>query len=597
MPKEYIDEENPQVKLYDRKVINYMKKYVKPYIKHFIVVLLLLIIITGINLIGPYIFKLVIDNYLNAKNIPPIVKYRGVIIFGFLYFGIAVAGGILNFLQSVLLQYIGQKILYNIRTDIFAHLQQMSLSFFDKNPVGRLVTRITSDTDAINDMFTNVLVFLIQDILLITGTIVVMIKLDYRLAFLSLTVVPLIAISTIIFRKYDRKAYRMIRTRIARIYASLSEYISGMRIIQIFNREKMIYDKFDNINRNYMDVSFYQLKIFSLFRPLNEFYRFLALTILIWVGGGQVLRGFITFGVLFAFFNYINQLFQPIIDISEKYDMVQSSMAAAEKIYTLLTTPPDIKDPENPIIPETIKGRIEFKNVWFAYNGEDWVLKDVSFTIEPGQTVAFVGATGAGKSSIISLIGRLYDIQKGEILIDGINIKHLPQSVLRRHIAVVLQDVFLFTGDIKSNIRLNNDKISDEKLVEVAKYVNADKFIQKLPKKYDEPVTERGSTLSQGQRQLIAFARALAFDPTILVLDEATANIDTETEQLIQDSLMKISKNRTTIIVAHRLSTIQHADNIIVIHKGRIREMGKHQELLAKQGIYYKLYQLQNAKI
>ena len=595
MPRRYIDDEDTQVNILDRKLLSYMVSYAKPYIKYFLIVFALLLVITATRLLGPYIFKVVIDNYLNSTHLARAVRLKGVTEMGILFFGITFLGGLLNFFQSYILTYAGQRILYDIRNDIFVHLQKMSLKFFDNNPVGRLVTRITNDTDALNDMFVNVLVFFFQDILVIAGTIVVMIKLDMSLALLSLIVVPIIAISTIIFRRYDRKAYRMVRTRIARIYASLSEYISGMRIIQIFHNEKMMFHKFDDTNKDYRNAMMYQLSIFAVFRPLNEFYRYLALTIILWIGGGHVLSGVATFGVLFAFVNYIDQLFRPIIDLSEKYDTIQSSMAAAEKIYNLLNTPEDVKDSPNPIVPKKVEGKIEFKNVWFAYVEDQWVLKDISFTIEPGQTVAFVGATGAGKSSIISLIGRLYDIQKGEILIDGINIKDIPQAELRHKIAVVLQDVFLFTGDIKANIRLNNTAISDEEIKSMSEYVNADKFIQRLPKKYDEPVTERGSTLSQGQRQLIAFARALAFNPSILVLDEATANIDTETELLIQDSLEKLSKNRTTIVVAHRLSTIQHADKIIVIHKGRIREMGNHQELLANKGIYYKLYEIQYA--
>lgn len=510
-----------------------------------------------------------------------------------LFVGILLIGFVVNFGQVYLLQWTGQKIIFSIREKLFTHLEKLSLSFFDNNPVGRLVTRVTNDVQTLNEMYTSVLVNLFKDIFMLVGIMVVMLQMNYKLALYSFAVLPLVIISTVIFRKKAREAYRMVRVRLARLNANLAENINGMKVVQIFNQEKKKFKEFDQINDSYFEATKKELMAYAIFRPAMEVISSLGLATVIWFGGKEVIQGSIQFGVLFAFISYIQQFFRPILDLTEKYNIMQSAMASSERIFMLLDTKEDIVSPENEHELEKVKGAIEFKNVWFAYNEDEWVLRDLNFTINPGETVAFVGATGAGKSSIINLLSRFYDIQQGQILIDGKDIKTLDKYQLRKNIGVVLQDVFLYTGDIKSNIRLNNQNISDEKIQEVAQYVNADHFISDLPNKYDEPVTERGSTLSQGQRQLLAFARTLAFDPAILVLDEATANIDTETEILIQDALEKLIKNRTTLIVAHRLSTIQHADKIIVLHKGKIREMGNHQELLQKNGIYYNLYQLQ----
>lgn len=512
---------------------------------------------------------------------------------GLIFLAIIVGSFILNYIQVYLLNYTGQKIIYNMRMEIFSHLQKLSLSFFENNPVGRLVTRVTNDTQTLHEMYTGVLVNLFKDIFLLLGIIIIMLKMHTRLALVSFVTLPLIFAATYIFRMKVREAYREVRKKLARINATLNENISGMSIVQIFNQEDKKYKEFEQINDQYYQANMKQLNLFAIFRPSMDLIYSLALALLIWYGGGQVLAGKIQFGVLFAFINYIQQFFRPINDLTEKYNILQAAMASSERIFQLLDREEDIKNPAQPLSLEEPRGRIEFKNVWFAYEKDNWVLKDVSFTIEPGETVAFVGATGAGKTSIISLVSRLYDIQKGQILIDGKDIKKLRKEELRSLIGVVLQDVFLFTGDLKSNIRLNNENIGEEKIREVARYVNADKFIKRLPKGYDHPIQERGATLSAGERQLIAFARALAFDPKILVLDEATANIDTETELLIQDALNKLIQGRTTLVVAHRLSTIQHADKIIVLHKGKIREMGNHQELLNRGGIYYDLYRLQ----
>jgi ATP-binding cassette subfamily B multidrug efflux pump len=480
-----------------------------------------------------------------------------------------------------------------MRQAIFSHIQKLSFSFFDNNPVGKLVTRVTNDTENLNQMYTGVLVNLFKDIFMLVGIIIVMINIHTKLALVCMAAVPFIAFFTVIFRINARKAHRRVRTQLSKINAFLSEHISGMRIIQIFNREKQKQQEFDNNNTGYYKAALKELKVNAVFRPSIEFLFSMALSLLLWYGGGQLIKGNIEFGVLYAFVTYIQMFFQPINDLTEKFNIIQSAMASAEKIFYLLDQNDIIPDPKKPIPLEKVEGRIDFEHVWFAYKEGEWVLRDVSFTIHPGQTVAIVGATGAGKTSIINLMSRFYDVQKGRILIDGIPINRVKKEELRRHIGTVLQDVFLFTGDIESNIRLTSAEISPEKIREVARYVNAHKFIEKLPNKYHEEVMERGATLSTGQRQLLAFARALAFNPSILILDEATANIDTETEELIQDALVKLIEGRTTIAIAHRLSTIQHADKIMVMHRGKIREMGTHQELLSKRGLYYQLYQLQ----
>ncbi|MEG1257179.1 ABC transporter ATP-binding protein, partial [Clostridium sp.] len=512
-----------------------------------------------------------------------------------LVLGICIGIFILNYIQIYILQYTGQKIVYNIRAAVFKHVESLSLSFFDKNSVGRLVTRITNDVETLNEMYTSVLIYLIKDVFLVSGIVIAMFILDVKLGVVSVITLPLVVGLTFIFRKYDREAYRKVRSRLSKINSSLSENISGMRTVQIYGVEDKKYREFDEINTSYSKAAMEQIRVFAVFRPMMDMVYQLALCILVWVGGTAVLNLTLEFGVLYAFITYIQKLFQPIFDLSEKFDILQSSMASSERIFMLLDNDSTIK---NPAIPETIgraKGEIEFKNVWFAYNDEDWVLRDVNFTIQKGETVAFVGATGAGKTSIISLITRLYDIQKGEILIDGVDIRKMSTEELRKNVSSVLQDVFLFTGDIKGNVRLNNENITDEEIIKACEYVNANVFIEKLPRKYDSKVNERGTTFSQGERQLVAFARALAFNPPILVLDEATANIDTETESLIQDALDKLAKGRTTIVVAHRLSTIKNADKIIVMHKGKVREVGNHSELLEKKGLYSNLYKLQYA--
>lgn len=506
-----------------------------------------------------------------------------VILFAFLF----------NYIQVYILNYTGQKIVYNIRNEVFSHLQKMSLSYYDKNPVGRLVTRVTNDTETLNEMYTGVLVYLFKDIFILIGIIIIMLKMNVKLALLCFSVMPFILIASIIFRSKIRNIYRIGRIQLAKINSTLNENITGMKTVHVFKKEDKMYDLFDNINKNYLDTSKREVKTFATFRPSIEIIRSLGMALIVYFGGKKVIGTEIPFGVLYAFIDYLQRFFEPILDLTEKYNILQSAMASSERIFMILDTKEDINNPTVITPIRDFKGKIEFKNVWFSYNNNDWVLKDVSFTINPGEIVAFVGATGAGKSSIMNLICRFYDIQKGEILIDGINIKNYDKYELRKKIGVVLQDVFLFTRTIKDNIRLNKKEITDEEIEKVAKYVNAHNFINKLPNKYNEPVMERGSTLSSGEKQLLAFARTLAFDPNILILDEATSSIDTETEILIQDALTKLIKGRTTIAVAHRLSTIQHSDKIIVLHNGRIKEVGNHQELLNAEGMYYDLYTLQ----
>ncbi len=497
-----------------------------------------------------------------------------------------------NYAQVYLLHKTGQKIIFDMRHRIFSHIQNLSMRFFDTNPVGRLITRVTNDTETLNDLFTDVLVNLFKDFFMLFGIIIVMLRLNVRMALIGIALLPLVSVATVIYRTKARDAYRLVRVRLARINATLQESISGMRVIQIFRREKKQFDEFDQINSEHFQASCGELKVFAVFRPfINSMYT-IGLALLIWYGGGQVLRGAIEFGVLYAFIEYIKMFFEPINNLAERYNIMQAAMASSERIFQLLDTESEIENVPEPVQAD-IQGGIEFRNVWFAYNPGEWVLRDVSFTVEKGETVAFVGATGAGKTTIISLISRLYDIQQGQILVDGIDIRDIDLDYLRTSVAVVLQDVFMFTGTIADNIRLNNYEIDDQRIHQIAEAVDADKFISALPRKYESEVKERGATLSAGQRQLLAFARALAFDPRILVLDEATANIDTETEQIIQKAMRTISKDRTTLVVAHRLSTIQNADKIIVMHKGKIREMGSHQELLVQEGLYYKLYQLQ----
>lgn len=585
-----LKEEELQEKAYDAKLMGRLLKFAKAYWFYFLLAVIFLLVSTLVDLARPYLMGVAIDNFIKKGDIPSLNKI------GFYFVLLIAVGFIFNLLQIYVLSYAGQYIIYNIRQLLFTHMQRLPLSYFDKNPIGRLVTRITNDTETLNDMYTNVLVTLLKDFSILLGTIIIIFGLNRTLAFIILATMPIVTVLTVLFRIKIRKVYRNVRTAVAAVNSSISENISGMRIIQMFNKEKPNFERFEKIGRQFYKASMREVVTFGLFRPTIELVSSLAIALLIWFGGGLVIKGTIQFGVLYALINYVGLLFQPINDLAEKYNILQSSMAASERIFMILDTPEEQDEGKIHADNLAAEGDIEFKNVWFAYNEGDWVLKNVSFKVPKGQTVAIVGHTGAGKTSIINLLSRFYEIQRGEILINGVNIKDIRKDELRRSIGVVLQDVFLFSGKLKDNINLNDTTITDDKIKEAARYVNADEFISRLPNGYEEEVMERGSTLSSGQRQLLAFARALAFDPAILVLDEATSSIDTETELLIQDALAKLTRDRTTIVIAHRLSTIQHADKIIVLHKGRVHETGNHQELLSAKGIYYSLYQLQYHK-
>ena len=518
--------------------------------------------------------------------------FKGILKAGILFLLLLFSGFFLNLADTWLLQKMGQQIVYKLREETFTHIHSLSLSFFNTTPVGKLVTRVSNDTEAVNELFSTILVKLFKNIVKIIGYAVVMLSINVKMAGISFLLLPLVAILTFVFRHLSRKAYQITRNKITELNTFLSEHISGMKLIQIFAREKEKYSEFEGKSMELYRANFREIMTFAIFRPSIYMVSVIAMILVIRTGSLSVLNGSLSLGTLFVFITYISSFFEPIQELSEQLGTLQSSIASAEKIFSVLDVKPEIVSPVDPA-PVNILGEIEFRHVWFAYEEENYILKDVSFVIHPGEKAAFVGATGAGKSTILNLIGRYFDIQKGQILIDGIDIHEIDLDVLRGAIGQVQQDVFIFTGDIKSNISLNNEAISPDDVRRAAEIVNADPFIQKLPHGYDEPVTERGSTLSAGQRQLLSFARTLAYDPKILVLDEATANIDTETETLITQALARLMDGRTTIMVAHRLSTIQHADKIIVMHHGEIKESGTHQELLVKDGLYKKLYELQ----
>ena len=518
--------------------------------------------------------------------------FKGILKAGILFLLLLFSGFFLNLADTWLLQKMGQQIVYKLREETFTHIHSLSLSFFNTTPVGKLVTRVSNDTEAVNELFSTILVKLFKNVVKIIGYAAVMLSINVKMAGISFLLLPLVAILTFVFRHLSRKAYQITRNKITELNTFLSEHISGMKLIQIFAREKEKYSEFEGKSMELYRANFREIMTFAIFRPSIYLVSVIAMILVIRTGSLSVLNGSLSLGTLFVFITYISSFFEPIQELSEQLGTLQSSIASAEKIFSVLDVKPEIVSPADPT-PVNILGEIEFRHVWFAYEEENYILKDVSFVIHPGEKAAFVGATGAGKSTILNLIGRYFDIQKGQILIDGIDIHEIDLDVLRGAIGQVQQDVFIFTGDIKSNISLNNEAISPDDVRRAAEIVNADPFIRKLPHGYDEPVTERGSTLSAGQRQLLSFARTLAYDPKILVLDEATANIDTETETLITQALARLMDGRTTIMVAHRLSTIQHADKIIVMHHGEIKESGTHQELLAKDGLYKKLYELQ----
>ncbi len=639
-------------KAYDSRLMKRLLKYLRPYKWRVALALASIVLKAGADVLGPFLTMVAIDKYLAPAHQGPSMLGRwlsprpltGIAQIAAIYVGLIAFSFLLEYLQTYFMQWAGQMVMFDLRSEIFRHLQRMHIGFYDKNPVGRLVTRVTTDVDALNEMFTSGVVSIFEDIFVLAGILAIMLCLDWKLALITFAVLPFIFIATKIFRDKVRDSYRRIRVAIARINAHLQEHVSGMVVLQLFNREQKAFDAFSEVNAQHMDAFKDAIMAHAVYYPIVEILSSIAIASVIWFGGHDVLRdvqvtkvvlGFghskwlplyhineaLTIGVLVAFIQYAQRFFRPIQDLSEKYNILQSAMAAGERVFKLLDAPVEITEAQVTKAPDGL-GRIEFDHVWFAYRsvpvggdgnlpdsssrtgpaavptqasqGEpDWVLRDVSFTIEPGETVAIVGHTGAGKTTIISLLLRFYDVQRGAIRIDGVEVKQMALADLRRRFGVVLQDPFLFTGTIDGNIRLGTDWITDEQVRQAAEDVNLTDFIHSLPNTYKEEVRERGSTLSTGQKQLISFARALAHTPKILILDEATSSVDTETEFKVRDALGKMVEGRTSIVIAHRLSTVQRADKIIVMHKAQLREMGTHQQLLAQRGIYYKLYQLQ----
>ena len=641
-------------KAYDGRLMRRLLTYLRPYKWHVVVALAAIILKSGLDVLGPYLTKIAVDKYLaksansnswigDRLSSAPLV---GIAQIGGLYVGILILTFSLEFVQTYLMQWTGQKVMFDLRRQIFRHLQFMHVAFFDKHPVGRLVTRVTTDVDALNEMFTAGVVSIFEDVFVLAGILAIMMEMNWKLALITFAVLPLIVYSTMIFRDKVRDSYRRIRTAIARINAYLQESVSGMLVLQLFNREERAFNKFSDINASHMEAFKDAIMAYSVYYPVVEILSSIAVASIVWYGGNEILRpmsvsslaiGFskkslftfhivqntMTLGVLVAFMQYAQRFFRPIQDLSEKYNILQSAMAAGERVFRLLDTKIDVTSPTIAKRPDGL-GRIEFDHVWFAYNapgqsgelpglrpagtgqspvasesvspqnGEpDWVLRDVNFVIEPGETIAVVGHTGAGKTTLISLLMRFYDVQRGAIRIDGVDIKEMNLDDLRCRFGVVLQDPFLFSGTVAGNIRLGTARIQDADVEQAAEDVNLADFIRTLPAGFKEEVRERGSTLSTGQKQLISFARALAHSPKILILDEATSSVDTETEFRVRDALSRMVEGRTALIIAHRLSTVQRADKIMVMHKGQVREMGSHQQLLSQRGIYYKLYQLQ----
>jgi len=574
-------------KAYDSRLMKRLLKYIKPYKWYVILAILVAIVVAFIGPVRPYLTKIIIDDYITKKD------YNGMLPFIFLLFLCIVLQTLLQYGLNYLTQWVGQNIIFNMRMQVFKHLQKLALKFYDKNPIGRLVTRVTNDVEVLNEMFSSGIVMVFSDIFTIVFILIFMFAMDVKLSLVTLSVIPILVYVTLVFRKNVRETYRQVRKHMASMNSYLNEHFTGMNTVQLFGREKKVYDNFTKIDADYRDANIKSVFYYAVYYPVVDFTSLLAVALIIWYGGGNVLSDTLTIGILISFIQYTEMFFRPIRDLSEKYNILQTAMASSERVFKLLDDESFIPETEKPQTIDNVQGTVEFKNVSFAYDDNNYVLKNISFSLNKGERVAFVGATGAGKTSIISLINRFYDISEGEILVDGINIKDYAKEDLRKNISVVLQDVFIFSGDIKYNINLGDESITKEKIVESSKMVGIHSFIESLPDKYNTEVKERGATLSVGQKQLLSFARALAKDPKILILDEATSNVDTESEMLIQKAITELLKNRTSIVIAHRLSTIQHADKIIVLHRGKIREVGNHQELLAKGGIYYKLYQLQ----
>lgn len=576
-------------KAYDGRLVRRFLVYLKPYSKQIFLSLSLVLGTSLSDLAGPFLTKLAIDEYIGKGRTEELWQIL------LIFVGVLLVGFGLRYWQTYLMQWVGQNVMYDLRVALFSHLQKLSLSFFDKTPVGRLMSRLTSDVDALNELLSNGVVAMLGDIVTLAAVSIIMLILDWRLALVMFAVLPLVTLVSLVFRRFMRESFRQVRKRLAIINSFLQENVSGMLIVQLFNREKRAFAQFSGLNKNYYDATIQSAIAFAVFFPIVGLLSSLAVAGLLWFGSREVLAGTVSFGVLVAFFQYINRAFQPIQDLAEKYNILQGAMASSERLFGLLDEQPRIQDAVTPEkFDQPFLGEIEFRNVHFSYLENEPVLRDVSFTIPAGTSVAIVGATGAGKTSIISLLSRFYDVQQGQILVDGKDIKTVRQNELRKHIGVVLQDPVLFSGTIASNIRLLDETISEAQVRAAAQFVNAAQFIEKLPGAYNYEVKERGTNLSVGQRQLLAFARAIAFNPEVLlVLDEATSSVDTENEALIQEALEKLLRGRTSIVIAHRLSTIRHVDRIIVLHKGQIVETGSHEELLLQRSFYYRLYQLQ----
>jgi ATP-binding cassette subfamily B protein len=582
-----MQEEEVLGKAYDSRLMRRLITYLRPYKPYVALALILILLESSLEVAFPWLTKIAIDGYIAAANI------TGLAVVALIYVVLLLLRFVCASAETYVLQNTGQKIMYDMRMQVFRHLHTLAPSFYDKNPVGRLITRVITDVDVLNDLFSAGIVSIFGDVFTLFGIVIAILIMNWQLGLVTLSVVPMIGVTTAVFRYKARDSYRRVRIAIAKINAFLQEHITGMSVVQLYNRERKSARKFDQINSEHLLANLDGILAYAWFYPAIELLSSVAIALIIWYGGGKVIQGTLKIGALVAFIQYSNRFFQPIADMSEKYNILQTAMASSERLFRLIDTPAAIVNAVDAIRPERPpKGEIEFRNVWFAYADEDWVLRDVSFHAKPGESIAIVGHTGAGKTTTTSLLTRFYDIQKGEILLDGVNIAKLDLAYLRSSFAVVLQDVFMFSGTIESNIRLGSP-ISRERVITAAEDVNLAPFLRSLPLGLEHPVNERGTTLSVGQRQLLAFARALAHDPQILILDEATSSVDTETELQIRNAIDRLMEGRTSIIIAHRLSTIQRCDKIIVMHKGRVREIGTHQQLLAQRGIYYKLYQLQ----
>jgi len=584
---DYFDEDELTGKAYDSRLMKRLLVYLKPFRMYVFLAAFLLLLSSGLQLLGPVVIKHAIDEYVIQKDI------QGLGMICIVYFALLLVSFAVTWAQIYTMQWVGQMAIYKLRMQLFSHIHSLDLKFFDGNPVGRLITRVTTDINALNELLSSGVVTILGDIVMLFGIVGFMLAIDTRLALVTLTVLPVLLFAAFLFKAKVRNAYRDIRRSIAHLNTFIQEHVSGMTIVQYFRQETKVYQKFAGINLKLMKQHHRSVMYFALFFPIVRVLSAVSLALIIWYGGGEVIQGVLTFGTLVAFTQYVERFYRPIMDLSEKFNILQSAMASAERVFGLLDTKPSFGDKPVSTKWEQCQGKVEFDRVWFAYNNDDWVIKDLSFSIEPGENVAIVGATGSGKTTTAGLLMRFYDHQKGAIRLDGIDIRDIPTYDVRKNIGLVQQDVFLFSGAIDKNIRLGDSSISDKMLRDAARDVNLAKYVEKLPDGYGFKIGERGVSLSVGQKQLLSFARALAHDPGILILDEATSSVDTETEMLIQEAVERLMEDRTSIIIAHRLSTIKKVDRILVLHKGCLRESGTHDELLEKRGIYWKLYQLQ----